>query len=210
MIKINFIHIPKNGGTSFSELCNNYSEYFVYNGHDVDVYDKNIQNQLVIVQNPISRFKSAVRYCFIDLWINNPQIKYLYDNNLTTPNIWVDILKNEYHLEHSNLMKEMLNVGHYVGNKRLKYKWTYAQQTNYINNPKYVILMENLEEETNILLNKLGLQFKLNKLNSTEKTLENDYISPENIYWLQNHFYKEDCEMYTKYKNIPVEERLHL
>ena len=39
---INFIHIPKNGGTSIKEMCNNKS--IVYNGHETDVYNKNLSN----------------------------------------------------------------------------------------------------------------------------------------------------------------------
>lgn len=49
---INFIHIPKNAGTSIKELCNNKLKY---NGHGTDVFNKNIKNQLIILRNPVER-----------------------------------------------------------------------------------------------------------------------------------------------------------
>ena len=58
---INFIHIPKNGGTSIKEITNN-SRTIVYNGHETDVYNKNLSNQLVVIRNPIDRFISSVYY----------------------------------------------------------------------------------------------------------------------------------------------------
>jgi hypothetical protein len=212
--KINFIHIAKNAGTSFRELCKTHKDFFIYNGHSVDVFNPNIKNQLIIIQNPVSRFKSSVRYTFSEKWAKEPQIEYLNKNNINTPDKWVTILKDNTNPEYSNLMQEMLNREthkiHYIGSKKIKYKYTYTPQKNYVNDPAYVILMENIEDETNLLLKNLGIDFKIKKLNSTKKTDCNDYISDENIEWLTNVFYKEDNEIYNKYKKIPVEIRLKL
>lgn len=212
--KINFIHIPKNAGSSFRELCKSYPNLFVYNYHNVDVFDENIQNQLIILQNPVARFKSAVRFCFLPSWSKEPQIKYLNSINLNTPEKWVNILKNSSHSEYKNVMKEILNrtdkQTHHIGNRKLLYKWTYSPQIYYVNKPKYVILMENLESEIALLVKKLGINYNLKKINITQKNAENDYLSKENIHWIENEFYKEDYDLYNRFKDMPVEVRLDL
>jgi len=212
--KINFIHIPKNAGTSFRELCKSYPNLFVYNYHNVDVFDENIQNQLIILQNPVARFKSAVRFCFLPPWSKEPQIKYLNSINLNTPEKWVNILKNSRHSQYKNIMKEILNRTdtniHYIGDKKLLYKYTYTPQIYYVNKPKYVILMENLESEVALLIKKLGINYNLKKINITLKNADNDYLSEENIRWVENEFYKEDYDLYNGFKDMPVEVRLDL
>jgi hypothetical protein len=207
--KISFIHIPKNAGTSIQSLCNKYKSLFDYYDHSVDVNDTSIKNQLVVLQNPASRFKSAVRYTFIPKFKNEPQIKYLYHNNITTPNKWVDILKNKEHFHHEALINEINNnKNHSVGGRILKLKWTYSPQSYYINKPKYVLLMENLNEELGVLLAHFNISHILPLKNSTKKTIENDYLSDENIKWLEENLYTEDFEIYNKYKHMSLKERL--
>ena len=130
---INFIHIPKNGGTSIQEICNST---IVYNGHKTDVYQKNLSNQLVIIRNPIDRFVSSVYYA-IQKWSHDPQIKYLISKKIDTPEKWVQIWSDPKHPYHNNLMSEMINEDHFIGNKLNKYKWTYSPQSLWINNPKF-------------------------------------------------------------------------
>ena len=61
MNKINFIHIPKNGGSSLKQICKRCNRKLQYNPHKVNV--KNKINQLIILRNPIDRFISSVYYC---------------------------------------------------------------------------------------------------------------------------------------------------
>lgn len=203
---INFIHIPKNAGTSIRTICSSHPKKMKYNHHGVDVYNKNITNQLVIVQNPITRFESAVRYA-LQKWGHAPQIKYLIDKKIDTPDKWITIWKNKNHPEHNNLMKEMINVNHEIGGKKIEYKWTYSPQINYINNPKYVILMENLDQEFDIVLQKQDIHMKIPAKNITNKN-KKEKISKENLLWLID-TYKDDFLMYYRYKNLPLEYRIN-
>jgi hypothetical protein len=207
---ISFIHIPKNAGMSFSKLCIANKEKIKFFYHRTDVFDTRIPNQLIILQNPVSRFKSSVRYAFENFG-HIPIITYLKEKHLNTPNAWVNVLRDPKHPEYDNLMKEMLNKGtHFIGNKKTIYQWTYCPQTLWVNNPKYVILFENLKKESDLLLNKLNIAFDIPHINKTVKNKENDFLSEENSSWLESVFYKEDVEIYNKYKQIPVSKRLCL
>jgi hypothetical protein len=203
--QINFIHIPKNAGSSIQYICGLYSKKIKYNWHGIDVHNKNIMNQLVVVQNPISRFESAVRFA-LQKWSHSPHIKYLINKKIDTPDKWITIWRNVNHPEYKNLMKEIKNIDHMIGNKLLEYKWTYSPQVNYINDPKYVILMENLDQELGLIFRKMGIRRKIPAENVTKKN-KKDTISKENLLWLMD-AYKDDFLMYYKYKNLPVEYRM--
>jgi len=201
---INFIHIPKNGGTCIKEITNN-SRTIVYNGHETDVYNKNLSNQLVVIRNPIDRFMSSVYYA-IQKWSHEPQIKYLISKNIDTPEKWLQIWSDPEHPYHDNLMSEIINKSHFIGTKLNKYKWTYSPQNLWVNNPKFVIIMDNFDVELQYFINKYNIKLsKINKKNSTHH--KDDKLSIESIDFLKN-FYKEDFIFYEKLKHMSIEERL--
>ena len=207
---INFIHIPKNAGTSINNLCN---DRFIYNGHETDVNNQNIKNQLIILRNPLERFISAVKYCLENSSINSVKqkqtVESLLKNNINTPNKFITIWKNKNHPHHKILMSEILNIhsAHKLGNKKLKYKWIYTPQKEWFNKPKYILIMDNLDEELKYISNKLNIPYNLRNINTTSKS--KSYISPENLKWINN-FYKEDWILYNKYKNIEFKKRINL
>ena len=157
MNKLNFIHIPKNGGTSLKKIC---TKYVKFNNHDVNVKEKN--NQFIILRNPIDRFISSVYYA-IEKWSFEDNVKNLINNGIDTPEIWVQIWSNPNHKFHNLLMKEMLNENHMIGNKKPKYKWTYCKQIEWYDNPKIIIIMDNYEDELKYLFNKINIKYNIPK-----------------------------------------------
>jgi hypothetical protein len=201
MNKINFIHIPKNAGNSIKQICNQST--FKYNPHSTNVYN-NIANQLIIIRNPIDRFISAVYYS-LQKWSSEPHVKYLIDHKIDTPEKWVQIWMNPLHKHHMHLMNMIKNNDHKIGNKLLEYKWTYSSQSLWINNPKYVIIMDNFNEEFQYFKNKYNIIGDIKNINSSNHI--NDTLSNKSIDFLR-HFYKKDFILYNLYKNKTIKERL--
>ena len=206
-ININFIHIPKNGGTSISYLNNSN---IIYNPHKTNVFDRNLNEQLVILRDPIDRFQSAVRYA-LQKWSSSKHIKKLIDNKIDTPEIWINILRNRDVKNLKLVEDEILNKDetdiHKIGKYYLKYKYTYTPQSHWINNPKYVILFENLEDELYQFCKFKNIKIK--EIKSKNKTIRNnnDKLSEESISFLKS-VYKKDIELYNKYKNTNIYDRL--
>jgi len=200
---INFIHIPKNGGSSIKDICNNKLKY---HGHSANARDGKIKNQLIIIRNPIDRFVSAVYYT-LEKWSHEPQIRYLIENNINTPEKWIEIWSNPHNEHYRMLMFEMLNRYHRIGNVIIPYKWVYSPQSFWINNPQYVIIMDNLDDEMKYLMKKIGIDMKIPHNNKTKKSSYT--LSQKSKDFLYN-FYKKDFILYEKYKKIPLEERIKI
>lgn len=219
MIIINFIHIPKNGGNSIREICYKIprkiplvyknipilSNIMIYNGHNTDVYNKNLSNQLVVIRNPIDRFISAVNYS-LQKFSNEPHVKYLIENKIDTPEKWIQIWMNPKDKQYPYLIDMIKNKNHKIGNRLIEYRWTYSSQSLWINNPKFVIIMDNFNVELQYFIKKYNIKLSnISKKNSTRH--KDDKLSTESINFLKN-IYKEDFILYEKYKNISIEERL--
>jgi len=216
----NFIHIPKNGGTSLQKVIKNI-QTITYRPHRVD--PKTVSNTIIIVRDPVDRFCSAIRYameidnCPIHLAngklsfgkTSQTQLSPKFKNiGITQPEDIIQILLNPEHENYQladNLIKNI--VGHRIGNKHLTYRWTFTSQKEWIHKPQCVILFENLEEEFSILFSKLG--YPNVKLPHSNKTHNNtNPLSESSIKFLKE-FYHDDFELYHKYKQMSLEERLN-
>lgn len=205
-MKINFIHIPKNGGTTIKKYSKNIIQY---NPHSVNVLSPSLKNQFIIIRNPIERFISSVYYA-LQKYSNEPHIQYLLKKNIDTPEKWIDIWSNPSHTEYPHLMKEMknFNKSHHINHKILEYNWTYSPQSFWIHHPTFIILMDNFDFEISLFFKKLGLSYTPSKHNSTFKQTHSP-LSEKNIRFLKK-FYENDFHLYEHYKKIHYRQRLHL
>jgi len=201
MNEINFIHIPKNGGSSIKQLCNQST--FKYNPHSTNVYS-NLTNQLIIIRNPIDRFISAVYYS-LQKWSSEPHVKFLIDHKIDTPEKWVQIWMNPQHKHHKHIMIMIKNKTHKIGNKLLEYKWTYSPQSLWINNPKYVIIMDHFNNELHYFKKKYNIIGDIKNINTSNH--KNNTLSSKSIEFLID-FYKKDFILYNYYKHKTIKERL--
>ena len=137
------------------------------------------------------------------------KIAYLVAQGYDTAEKWVQIWKDPSHVEYNKLMKEMLNVSHLVHGKKPIYKWTYTPQTEWImGTPKYVLLFEYIDDDLQYMMQKLGSSYrKGKKVNATYYNKNPEKLSSSSIEFLEK-FYKSDFEIYEKYKNKSVEERI--
>ena len=135
---IDFVHIPKNAGTSIKELCipNLPDSFITYRGHGTDpsILKK---EQLVILREPKDRFCSSVRYS-LSYMKNDPdgnpdKFRDFEIKELLTPSIWAEVLADANHIHYDLIKSEVSNFEHKVGNIHLDDKWTFTPQHIWLN-----------------------------------------------------------------------------
>jgi len=190
MKKINFIHIAKNGGSSIKEYCNNNNK-LLYNGHDAKI--SNLDNQMIIIRDPYSRFCSAVKYA-IDNYSNSEKIKKIIDANLIEPEQWLNAWENENHEYHHLIINEITNEEHTIDSKKISLKWTYSPQYYWINEKKlkYIIPFDNMNKH---FLELFGDKIPVKNASSNIKEYNLSNKSKEFL----KKIYKKDFEFIEKY-----------
>jgi hypothetical protein len=121
---------------------------------------------------------------------------------MTIPDKWVDAWRDEKHPHHERVMRAIRNTSHRIGTKVPVLKWTYSPQTEWFNNPRFIVLMENYDTEMQRLL-----QVPISRKNATRRMVVGDELSTKNVAWLQ-HFYRADLELYRQWQRVPVDIRL--
>jgi len=136
---INFIHIAKNAGTSIEEYCNN-NKNIKYHGHDAKI--SSLENQMIIIRDPYSRFCSAVGYA-LEKYSHSEKIQKIINAGLITPNHWAEGWEKGNKL----IIDEITNHEHKIDSVKVPLKYTYLPQYYWINEEKlrYVIPFDEID-----------------------------------------------------------------
>lgn len=139
----NFIHIPKNAGSSMLGVIrkNNTLKNFNYHPHWVDT-DTLDHPQVIILRDPLDRFASAFYYR-LKVDPKNDVLK----NKLTDPNKLAEYLYDE----DGDAIEFISEPRHYVGNKFSGWNYVFVPQHYWISNPDYVLLYEHLDSDMRTL-----------------------------------------------------------
>ena len=179
--KFTFVHPTKCGGTSiYNILEKKYSKYFILNHHDTVCNDYN--NPIIIVRDPVDRFKSMYKY-----WKYGSE-KYGHTKQY---------IKNMSIKDYINLIKTKSPL--------LKHSYTwdkhYAPITDWIkvSNYKKLIVIKYCKD-LNIPFQKMITSFNIKNLNipiphsNVSKTKENIVLDDEDLQFIKEHF-KKDYEL---------------
>ena len=154
--KWNFIHIPKNAGTSIKNILSTSDIPIGYVGHD---YPRKYKNEIVILRDPIDRFLSAFHYSK-QKWPNQ------FNQEFSDPDSFVLALSDSASEKHTialslvsndksiiDLRNWNKNNIHKVLGKETPYIWTIMPQSTWcVNKPKHILRYEFLEKDFNSLL----------------------------------------------------------
>jgi hypothetical protein len=209
MEMIDFVHIPKNAGTSMKELCipNLPSSFLSYHGHSADPLALKGE-QLIILREPKDRFCSAVRYSLSYMKNDSDgDVDKFYEfeeKDLLDPSTWAEALADTNHLHHELVCSEVKNVSHKVGNIHLDDKWTYASQFIWLNRcccPR-VALFHELSGDLQYLFDSVNnsVEFNIPHENAVPSIGNNDLSSIAHEYL--NDKYQEDIVIFNKYNTL--------
>jgi hypothetical protein len=182
--KFTFVHPTKCGGTSVENFLNkHYSKYFYINYH----YNKckNNNNPVIIVRDPIDRFKSMYKY-----WKNGSEIfihKNKHINKFKNINIktFIELIKNKSDILYNNFLKNI----------------HYAPITDWIKVSNYnKLIIVKYCKDLNIPFQKMINSFNIPNLNipiphsNVSKNKENIVLDEEDLQFIQEYF-KKDYEL---------------
>ena len=174
-----FIHIPKNGGTSFSKQ---------FLGHhikhkSITCYPKNIWHKTIaIIRNPFTRLVST--YNFIKAgdgyWFSSDKsdVHYLYEhcNKITFKQFVKEINTN------ANIYNDVLILPQYI--------WIITPQGNIVSN---IVKLENIDNDLSKLLN---TDMEMIKINNSKNVVDYREYYDDITEELVRKIYKKDFELF--------------
>jgi hypothetical protein len=198
MNNINFIHIAKNAGSSI-EKYSTINKNIQYHGHDAQV--SILENQMIIIRDPYSRFCSAVRYAITN-YSDSEKIRKIINSGLITPNDWAEAWADESHIHHKLIINEIKNHEHKIDSVKIPLKWTYIPQHYWINESKlrYVIPFDDINS---YLFSRFDLKVPVINKSKYKKDKKTDNLSDKSKKFLRK-IYKKDFEFIEKYSNFQV------
>ena len=135
--------------------------------------------------------------------------KSIFEIGVQTPNDWITALKETTHNCHEPLNHILANNETSpckIGPQECEYIYPFEPQSSWHQEPKFVILMNNLQEEVGILLKNLGVNTDIPHKNETLPQ-DGEKISDKNRDWVKEK-YAKDFELYYNYNEASYKERV--
>ena len=135
--------------------------------------------------------------------------KAVFNRGIQTPNDWITALKETTHDCHDPLHHIISNneiPPCKIGPQQCEHIYPFEPQSSWHHEPRFVILMNNFQEEIRVLLKSLGVDVDIPHINDTSAP-DSNKISDKNIDWVKEK-YAKDFELYDNYNEMPYKERI--
>ena len=133
----------------------------------------------------------------------------VFNRGTQTPNDWITALKETTHDCHEPLHHIISNneiPPCKIGPQQCEHIYPFEPQSSWHHEPRFVILMNNFQEEIRVLLKSLGVDVDIPHINDTSAP-DSNKISDKNIDWVKEK-YAKDFELYDNYNEMPYKERI--
>jgi hypothetical protein len=201
----NFIHIPKNGGSSFEKICDN--KIMTYRHHGFCPFENTIRNSIVVLREPEDRICSSIRYMFQKANSRTLNLKLNRCGIFNENDFLVSWCRRDSSFEHIKEVLKMYVDTQRVGSKRFDSNWVFLPQTVWFNNPHTIFTKKSLNEEFSVFSCKFNIRKKLPTLNVTRKT--GTKLSDEALNFIKE-TYSEDYELWDYWSEKPLQERIEI
>jgi hypothetical protein len=203
MLKIQFLHIPKNGGTSIKKTRN---PSILFRGHGYCKGEGHLDD-FIILRDPFTRFESAFYMRFSDPATQVQALDWSKKTGVSTPGEFIDWkLDNP---DEVNIIEN--NVGHSEHKLRnsdnLGKNYFMMPQSLWHNNPDNVLLFENLSSEYSDLVKSYQMHFVPIGHRNKGMGRRAQMLTKEQEAWVRSE-YHDDFVLWTHYSNQPISSRL--
>lgn len=194
----NFIHIPKNAGTSIKNYCQRHRKLRYY-GHSNTT--KNIKNTIIVLRQPEDRWISAINYIIR----RDRELGRTYDQKYNYDYIASKLMINRRHPEVYHMLKPRRLQK--IGSETLRLRWVLQPQKKWFYRPNNILLFNNLNQEWEFFCNKFSIgNGKLPNLNTTRK-VENKTFSEQARQFISE-MYEEDFKLWNYWSKLPLDQRI--
>lgn len=177
-----FIHIPKAAGTSVLRALGHkgsrdhatYREYKIANSSKFDSYFK-----FTFVRHPVTRFESSFRYYKAG------------GNQRSTDQYFFDIIK-KYKMSANDFCDFIADKQHYIYTPMFWPQTLFFLEVGEVSQVDFIGKFESIEADFNIVLNKLGIKGKLEKLNQSKNEPGDNFMLNANSQSIIRDIYQND------------------
>lgn len=201
----NFIHIPKNGGSSFKKICDNKT--ITYRHHNFCPFENPIKNSIVVLREPEDRICSAIRYMFQKANSRSLNLKLNRCGIFNENDFLISWSRKDSSFKYVEEVLRMYTNTQKVGSKKFDFNWVFLPQVTWFNNPNTVFTTNHLSKEFGVFGQKFNIRKKLPTLNTTKKT--QTILSNEASMFLKK-MYPKDYDLWDYWSKIDVQDRIDI